>query len=395
MTNNLININFISENMNKFDNQICFDKVNKITGKETTNVFENKLEKTIKTIDDLMKRVKKSETKNENKNIGDAISTTLNHVLDEVLSELVPKIDKTSTEDTETTEENSTNDETALAENLLLLPNNILKIENTKTDDTNQLKILNENIEKISETQETEKEVIIEEELNLMEEIDLTNSIEKNTNNENSLNDIIDNEILDDLNIEFVDANTDFSDENSMMQRQSPEEYGIKAILNKDANVFELNIQKNNVNNSISKGIETNSEKLIQEIIKQMDSLKSGSKINMILNPESLGKINIQLINSKDGLTAHLTVTTNEAKDLLMKGMDGLKDNLLAHGVNVDNLSIKVSENEKETYNQDFTQKEGSRGGNKEHKEPEKENTNKELFEKTFEKSINNENDEF
>ena len=48
--------------------------------------------------------------------------------------------------------------------------------------------------------------------------------------------------------------------------------------------------------------------------------------------------------------TSSLTVTTQEAKDILMKGLDGLKDTLLAQGVNVDNVSVKVADAQKSEY---------------------------------------------
>lgn len=61
----------------------------------------------------------------------------------------------------------------------------------------------------------------------------------------------------------------------------------------------------------------------------------------MVLNPESLGKVSIQLINTKEGLSAQFTVATQEARNLIMKGLDGLKDTLMSHGVSVDNVSVK------------------------------------------------------
>ena len=49
-----------------------------------------------------------------------------------------------------------------------------------------------------------------------------------------------------------------------------------------------------------------------------------------------------------------------------MKGLDGLKDTLLAQGVSVDNVSVKLSESQEAEYNADWTEQEGSSGGNKE-----------------------------
>ena len=103
----------------------------------------------------------------------------------------------------------------------------------------------------------------------------------------------------------------------------------------------------------------------------------------MVLNPESLGKVNIQLLSTKEGLSAQFTVTTQEAKDLLLKGLDDLKDTLKSCGVATDNILVKLTDSQKSEYEQDWTEQEGSNGGNKEQKRQHKE---KEL--QSFEKLI-------
>ena len=85
-----------------------------------------------------------------------------------------------------------------------------------------------------------------------------------------------------------------------------------------------------------------------------------------MLNPESLGKVSVQLINTKEGLSAQFTVASQDAKNLIMKGLDGLKNTLVANGVSVDNVSVKLNETQESEYNADWTEQEGSRGGNKE-----------------------------
>lgn len=111
-----------------------------------------------------------------------------------------------------------------------------------------------------------------------------------------------------------------------------------------------------------------------------MEGMYNGSKVNMVLNPESLGKVSIQLINTKEGLSAQFTVATQEARNLIMKGLDGLKDTLMSHGVSVDNVSVKINDAQESEYNADWTEQEGSRGGNKE-QGSQKEQRGKEQFE--------------
>ena len=123
----------------------------------------------------------------------------------------------------------------------------------------------------------------------------------------------------------------------------------------------------------------------------QMMNSTSNAKLTMVLNPESLGKVSIQLINTKDGLTAELQVASQTVKDILDSNLSNLKDTLSAQGVQVNDMSGKVSQSENNA-DMDYTEQEGN-GGNKQeqekrHKEQEKE------FEKMFSKFQNDEEQE-
>ena len=158
-------------------------------------------------------------------------------------------------------------------------------------------------------------------------------------------------DMLKELNIESVSSETDLSGDSYMNNQQSPEEYSVKVMLNNHTDKFDIHFDKTvNASNSV-KAAEFSPEKIIEQITKHMDSIKSNSKVSMVLNPESLGKINLQIMNSKDGLSAQLTVMTNDVKELLMKGLDGLKEALITNGVAVDNILVKVSEPEESYYN--------------------------------------------
>jgi len=198
----------------------------------------------------------------------------------------------------------------------------------------------------------------------------------------------LDDDIIKELNIESIKAEVDSGQEDSLLNRQTPEEYGIKAMLHTTAN--KVDVSFTDIQSKITKpqGVDISPEKIIEQITKHIENLKSGSKISMVLNPESLGKVNIQMINTKDGLSVQFTVTTQDARDLIMKGLDGLKETLLTNGVGVDNVSVKVSEAEESSYNPDWTEQEGSKGGNKGQQNPDKNEKEKGLFEKTIAKSL-------
>ena len=209
------------------------------------------------------------------------------------------------------------------------------------------------------------------------------------------LENLLDEEAIKDLKIESISAETDFSGESDFMQNQTPEEHAIKAMINEDVEISDMNTtsaqKAQSVNVSQSKVLDVNPSKILDQISKQLDGLQNNSKVNIVLNPESLGKVNIQLLSTKEGLTAQFVVTTQEAKELLTKGVDGLKESLLSHGVGVDNISVKVSENQKSEYQQDWIEQENSekRGREQEQRKEEKE---KGAFEKMMAKYEDNKN---
>ena len=195
---------------------------------------------------------------------------------------------------------------------------------------------------------------------------------ETEENIDTKIEDIIDDEQLKELNIESLEAESSETGDNSsdLMNQQSPEEQGVKAMLQTDAD-FSLEVKTEikptaNVQNTAKTLSEANPGRIIEQISKQLENMTGGSKVNIVLNPESLGKVSLQLINTKEGLSAQFTVATQDAKNLLMKGLDGLKDTLIAHGVSVDNVSVKMNDTQDTSYNADWTEQEGSRGGNKE-----------------------------
>ncbi len=176
----------------------------------------------------------------------------------------------------------------------------------------------------------------------------------------------IEDKVVKDLKLEIVESETaasDFGSEN-FMQNTSPQEQVVKVMIQgdvKSANAFESIVKP-----EMQKTDVASPSKIIEQISKQLENLNNGSKLTMILNPESLGKINIQLLNTKAGLMAQFTVSTQEAKDMLMRGLEGLKGNLLSQGIAVDSVNIKLEEAFlSEDNSSDWTEQEGSRGGNK------------------------------
>lgn len=248
-----------------------------------------------------------------------------------------------------------------------------VKIQNTvQTEDTQNV-ISYENLDDILDNLEiTQEDTAIETQ---------TTAKEINKETEQTIEDIISEEELQELNIESIEAEMANDNESSdLMKNQTPQEQGVKAMLQADTEFKEIKPAEAQTAEKPAASQEANPDKIIEQITKQMEGLKSGSRVNMVLNPESLGKVSIQLINTKEGLSAQFTVATQDARNLIMKGLDGLKDTLISHGVSVDNVSVKLNDTQESEYNSDWTEQEHSEGGNRQ-QESKKEQKNKEQFE--------------
>lgn len=291
----------------------------------------------------------------------------VNNLSTQTISDTVNLVEKISSN---TLNELSQNQEEDELNTLLESSLEVLDFNQTATDETTET-TLKQVLAKLANV--TEKEIA-----------------KDNEEIENSLETILDDEKLKELSLESIDFETETSAEDSFMQ-QSPEEYGMKALLHNDAGAFDANIEKAVEAKPVqtqAKPVEVSSNKIIEQITKQLDKLNSTSKLNIVLNPESLGKVTVQLVKSAEGMSAQFTVSTAEAKEVLMKDLNNLKDTLTAQGVNVENVSVKLNDTQKSSYNQDWTEQEGSRGGNKEQKEQQKQN-DKNLFEQMMAESEN------
>ena len=175
---------------------------------------------------------------------------------------------------------------------------------------------------------------------------------------------VINENIIKELNVEVVSSQSAETESSmgDLMQNQSPQEQAARIMIQGDVK-YEAAAAETAKAVTQVKSTDVTPSKIIEQISKQLEGMFNNSKLNMVLNPGSLGKLNLQLINSKEGLVAQFTVTTQEARDALMKGLEGLKESLLAQGVNVENVSVKLEENDGEQ--SDYTEQEGSRGGNK------------------------------
>ncbi len=69
----------------------------------------------------------------------------------------------------------------------------------------------------------------------------------------------------------------------------------------------------------------------------------STNKVTIALNPENLGRIHLEVINSHDGIIARMQTENPQVKELLERNMETLKNQLGSQGVNVNNIKVEYT----------------------------------------------------
>ena len=117
---------------------------------------------------------------------------------------------------------------------------------------------------------------------------------------------------------------------------------------------------------SASKTLDLNKSDILNQIGTKMQDLpETGqSKVTIILKPEHLGRIQLEILNTGDGITARMLTENQQVKELLDKNMETLKSQLGAQGVNVNNIKVEntqqTSQNamnfDREQFSHEFSQ---------------------------------------
>ena len=75
-----------------------------------------------------------------------------------------------------------------------------------------------------------------------------------------------------------------------------------------------------------------------------MTSINGKNSISMILNPQSLGRLNIDLVSQNGILSAEIRTENDQTKELLTRNIDSLKQSLQEQGITVGNVIVKSQE---------------------------------------------------
>lgn len=240
----------------------------------------------------------------------------------------------------------------------------------------------NQNIEKSVDELVAIKEVATEElvdckqtlegEVNSSLQVKVSNDVkldaDKKVNNKD-LNELKDKTPLEQSMLSELDAEVSTSNQNSggsFSKQQNASEQVVKLSIepmmktdNTDfANVLPqekimptVDKPQLNVVQTPAKGL--NQLDIMNQINDKLATFKSNTndKIEIILKPENLGKVNVEIQSVKGIISATLVAENQQVKELLEKNIDSLRNNLNSQGLNLNNVSIKVEESSKSAFN--------------------------------------------
>lgn len=86
-------------------------------------------------------------------------------------------------------------------------------------------------------------------------------------------------------------------------------------------------------------------EDLINQVTNKITQLKDSStqKLTMVLRPNDLGRLQIELVSNQNGLTTQIMAQNEQVRAYIEKNIDSLRTQLAENGVNVNAIQIKTA----------------------------------------------------
>ena len=127
--------------------------------------------------------------------------------------------------------------------------------------------------------------------------------------------------------------------------------------------------------NTLAQNQTINQNDILSQVNAKFEQLQqqANNKVSIVLQPESLGKVSVEIMNTKDGIIAKMTTDTQQVKELFDKNIESLKSNLSAQGVNVNNIKVECTHEstnnamnfERDQFNQSFNNQQNGHNTNK------------------------------
>ena len=149
-------------------------------------------------------------------------------------------------------------------------------------------------------------------------------------------------------------------------------------------------VQSNQANNMLEKNI---FDQVMNKIQGNISAQKS--EVTMILKPENLGKVTLNIMNEKGTISAEFKAETKQAVESLSKNIEDLKETLKQQGVICTNLVVKLEEPKSSENNQQFAQDQNKNQNFKDFSQDNAQNSGKDSWEnKSNNQTVKNENNQ-
>ena len=127
------------------------------------------------------------------------------------------------------------------------------------------------------------------------------------------------------------------------------------------------NVQNIAQNQQFEQTLEENN--ILNQIGNKLYQLKDSQKLNLVLRPDNLGRLSIELTSDKNGLTTNIIAQNENVRSYIEKNINSLRTQLTQAGVNVNTIQIKTAGQDSATtydgnQNREFTQEENSQKQN-------------------------------
>lgn len=122
-------------------------------------------------------------------------------------------------------------------------------------------------------------------------------------------------------------------------------DFNSSSFNNLDSHITKLNLNKT-VDFAKVMGQKVMQEQQILNQVKEGTTqlAKGSSQVNIVLRPETLGRINVQISSVAGSLSAQFTAQNQQAADALTKNIEILRQNLLEQGLKITEISVKVQD---------------------------------------------------
>lgn len=101
----------------------------------------------------------------------------------------------------------------------------------------------------------------------------------------------------------------------------------------------------------MNSNIETSDNSVLNQITDKLQQLKDGQgqKLTMVLRPNDLGRLSIELVSNSSGLTTQIVAQNDDVRKYIEQNINTLRQQLNDAGINVNNIQIKTSGQEGST----------------------------------------------